>query len=544
MTISHFLTYLCQKTRKIMQHTADVLVVGSGPTGLTLATVLKRHGVSVKIIEKRQRLTTTTKATNLMHGAQEKLAIYDMVQPMVDKGGKLSRMWMYGYDKNLIGLNYNREKSPFKTVLLLGQNNIEAPLGDYLNKSDISVNFETELVNLQQNEDFVEVTMRSKEGEFKETFKYVVGCDGARSITKTFTKLDFTPINTKVTVRQVDAVLKWKRLNTMKQMWLFYYDTGFCAVIPLLDGITKFITFDSSADVEQNRKPTLEEMQTKLREICKDDTATLENPIWFSQAELLTGLAPALVDNRVILAGDAGNPILPNGGQGLNTGIQDSINLGWKLADTILYNGSSKLLQSYNDERLTLRAALEKGQNASLRYVIKPPKLMKWMIRKFGAWLMKKGEDPMIQAFSQLGVKYSKSPLTVEKLKRGIVKAGDSIQDADLLLAKTNQEVSLFAALSFPQWKLVYFDNGKGIETSNSFNDIESKFPFVKTFLISSSLSTERQVGNLYYDIDEIAHKNYGITQPTIYLIRPDNYVGLRTDNMQDVLNYIQELFK
>jgi 2-polyprenyl-6-methoxyphenol hydroxylase-like FAD-dependent oxidoreductase len=526
-----------------MQYTADVLIVGSGPTGLTLATVLKRHGVSVKIIEKRQRLTTTTKATNLMQGCQEKLAIYDMVQPMVDKGGKLSRMWMYGYGVNLIGLNYTREKSPFKTVLLLGQNNIEAPLGNYLNESGINVNFETELINLKQNENFVEATIKSKQGEFKETFKYIVGCDGARSITKTFTKLNFTPINTKVTVRQVDAVLKWKRLNTMKQMWLFYYDTGFCAVIPLLDGITKFITFDSSTDVEQNRKPTLEEMQTKLREICKDDTATLENPIWFSQAELLTGLAPALVDNRVILAGDAGNPILPNGGQGLNTGIQDSINLGWKLADTILYNGSNKLLQSYNEERLTLRAGLEKAQNASLKYVIKPPTLMKWVVKKLGVWLMKKGEDPMIQAFSQLGVKYPKSPLTVEKLKKGIVKAGNSIMEADVLEAKTNREVSLFATLSFPKWKLVYFDNGKGIDTSNSFKDIETKYPFVKTLLISSSISTSRQVENLYYDIDEIAHKNYGITQPTIYLIRPDNYVGLRTDNINDVHNYIKDLF-
>lgn len=525
-----------------MQFTADVLIVGSGPTGLTLATILKRHGVSVKIIEKRQRLTTTTKATNLMQGCQEKLAIYDMVKPMLERAGKLSRMWMYCYDKNIIGLNYVREKSPFKTVLLLGQNNIEAPLGNFLNETGININFETELIHLNQNENSVSVTTKSPKGEFHENFKYVVGCDGARSVTKTFTKLDFTPINTKVTVRQIDAVLKWKRLNSMKQMWLFYYDTGFCAVIPLLDNTTKFITFDSS-ETTPNRKPTLEEMQIKLREVCKDDTATLENPIWFSQSELLTGLAPGLVDNRVILAGDAGNPILPNGGQGLNTGIQDSINLGWKLADTILYKGSAKLLLSYNEERLSLRAGLEKAQNISLKYVIKPPKLMKWIVKKFGPFLVKKGEDAMIQAFSQLSVGYPQSPLTVEKLKRGIVKAGDSIRDADILYAKTNQEVSLFAILSFPKWKLVYFDHGTGIDPRNEFDEIEKEYPFLKTLLISSSLKTIQQVSNLYYDIDELAHKAYGILQPTIYCVRPDNYVGLRTNNLKDVSSYIQELF-
>ncbi len=526
-----------------MEFKNDVLIVGAGPTGLTLASVLTKHGLTVKIIDKQSGVSTATKATNLMQGCQEKLEIYGLLSPMYEEAGKMSRLMMYGYNRNLGPISYKRIEASYENVLLLGQQKIDGSLYESLKQSNINVLFETELIGLEQQTEFVTVTTKTSGKETSENFKYVVGCDGARSITRTYTNLNFKPISTGVTVRQVDAKLKWKRLNEIKQMWLFYFDTGFCAVIPLLDGITKFITFDSSKETP-DRKPTLGEMQAKLREITGDDTATLTDPIWFSQGELLTGLAPALIDNRVILAGDSGNAILPNGGQGLNTGIQDSINLGWKLFDTVKHNANPILLKTYESERLSLRTSMEKAQNASLKYTLTPPKFMKWFVKNVGPFLLKKGgASAMIQAFSQLGINYKKSALTVEKLKTGGIKAGYSIKDADILFAKDNKDVSLFKILLKPTWKLIYFDNGTVIKKNIALEDFSVKFSFVNQYLISSSLKTNEDLDNLYFDIDEVAHKVYGIETPAFYLIRPDNYVAVRTSSLIDITEFLKTIY-
>ncbi len=242
-------------------------------------------------------------------------------------------------------------------------------------------------------------------------------------------------------------------------MWLFYFADGFAVVVPLLDGYYRILTIEPSSNIP-NRNPTLEEMKTKLIEVTKDNSIEMLEPKWFSYANLNMGIAPQIIDNRVILAGDAGNPILPNGGQGLNTGIQDSFNLAWKLADVIKGNVKAEHLTTYQTERLALRIELEKIQFNSLKYTTKAPKFMQWVIGKLGNWMLDKGgEKGMAKTFSQLNVLYKKRTLTVDKIKKGNVKAGNRILDRDLIQASTLQEVSLFNQLTKPVWKLIVFGN-------------------------------------------------------------------------------------
>ncbi|MBO0931869.1 FAD-dependent monooxygenase [Fibrella aquatilis] len=525
-----------------MNHTADVLIVGAGPTGLALANALAHHGVSFSLIERKPHLSTHTKATNLMQGIQEKLAIYNLLDPMLVKAGSLERLGMYGYGQNLGPVSYWRNDSPFHSVLLLGQHNIEQGFNQSLTEQGVAVRFDSALVDLKQDQQGVTVTINEDGIERLERYKYVIGADGPRSIVRTFTNLDFTPTKTGVTVRQVDARLTWKRPTSMKQMWLFYYDGGFGVVISLPDGITKIMSFDDS-HVIPDRTPTLPEMQTALRQFSGDDSATLEDPIWFSYGELLTGLAPALIDERVILAGDSGNPILPNGGQGLNTGIQDAVNLAWKLTDVLKFGANKSLLKTYEIERLGFRTELEKGQNSSLKYIVHPPKLVQWAVKKFGRYGLKKGGDAMIRFFSQLGVEYLKSPLTVEKVGTKGIRAGQNIQDGDLLEAKTRREVSLFGLLAQPNWKLLYFDKGVGISAEQARSVNALPYPYLDTYLISSSVKTAATLDNLFFDLEAIVHRTYIISQPMFYLVRPDNHVALRTTSLVDVPIYLNNLY-
>lgn len=521
---------------------ADVLVVGAGPTGLALSNALHKLGTSMMLIEAKETTSVYTKATNLMQGTLEQLDIYGLSDIMYDRGGKMSRYMMYTYGTNVSPRDMHLTESPHSDVLFLGQDLIDGNLANKFIETGNKINFKCRLLNLEQNDDGVKALIDCNGNEETYWFKYVVGRDGPRSITRTFTNCDFEPVKTGKYVWQVDATIKWKRLKSMKQMWLYYYDNGFGAIIHLPNNVTKVMAFEPKESLA-NRQPTLEEMQEKLRQMSGDETATLSNPIWLSHGELLTGVAPSMIDKRIILAGDSCNPILPNGGQGLNIGIQDGFNLAWKLNDVIKGYAKPNLLNTYNEERRGLRMALEKVQISTLKYTLPAPKFNRWFLKKFGNALLNKFWINLALTFSQLTLNYKKSELSKELIGKKGVKAGFRILDADVVNAFSDKEVSLFKELAVPKWKLILFDNGSQIKVPKEI--FSTKYGFMDKLLITSSMKSNYSTEHLYYDIDEVAHKRYEIKKPQYLLIRPDNYVAVRCEvqNVSEIYKYLSNWF-
>ena len=527
----------------------DVLIIGAGPTGLTLAAALQRLGISFRLIEQKAQLSETSKATNLMQGTQEQMASYDLIAPILPDAGKMRRIMMHGYGVNLGPRTMHLPESVFPDILLYGQDRIEASLAQSVESRGGAIEFNTKLVALRQDENGVQADIEKAGRRLSIRAKYAVGCDGPWGTTRTFTTCDFKPVKTGRAIRQVDAKLRWKRLNSMDQMWLFYFADGFAVVVPLLDGYSRVLTIEPKENMPA-RNPTLVEMQDKLRVVANDDSIELTDHKWLSYTELNMGIAPGLRDGRVLLAGDAGNPILPNGGQGLNTGIQDSLNLGWKLAAVIHGEANDSLLDTYQQERLPLRQALEKVQFNSLKYTTVTSAVMRFAVRKLGNLLLNKGgEYQMAKAFSQLGVNYRKSPLTLDRVKRGVVKAGDRLINAEIVEAETLREVALADLFAAPVWKLVCFNGSENDIDSlqTAIRQLETKSQLRFTPIIITT-STQTPISNsfVYYDIDEVAHKAYQIKQPVILLIRPDQYVAVRADkaNWEILETYSQRWFQ
>ncbi len=505
----------------------DVLLIGAGPTGLSLAAALHHLGIGCRLVEQKPGLSDTSKATNLMQGTQEQLASYGLVAPMLAQAGKMRRLMMHGYGVNLGPRTMHLPESVFPDVLLLGQDRIEAALAGSLQALGGTVEFGTQLTHLAQDADGVTAQLRT--GDFVRAVRarYAVGCDGPWGATRTFTACDFAPVRTGRAIRQVDVKLEWQRLGSMEQMWLFYFAAGFAVVVPLLDGYSRVLTIEPKENMPA-RNPTLPEMVAKLRAVTGDESIEMTEPKWFSYTELSMGIAPALRDGRVLLAGDAGNPILPNGGQGLNTGIQDSLNLAWKLAAVLRGEGPEALLDTYAAERLALRQALEKVQFNSLKYTTTTNAVTRWAVSRLGNFLLDKGgEYQMARAFSQLNVNYRKSPLTLDRLKGGKVRAGDRPANAEVLHAATGREVRLFDLLAAPRWQLVCFNlNADVAPALAGLRQLCAGRP-INPLLISTAPQDNR-APELYYDLDEVAHPAYGIRQPTLLLIRPDQYVAVR----------------
>jgi 2-polyprenyl-6-methoxyphenol hydroxylase-like FAD-dependent oxidoreductase len=512
-------------SRSAIDLDTDVLIVGAGPTGLALANALDALGTRFVLVEAKEGTSVHTKATNLMPGTLEQLDVLGLADRMYDTGGVMKRYMVHMYGTNVGPRAMHLGDSPHPNVLFLGQDLIDRNLKEALPDAGAAIHFSTRLTGLTQDDSGVTATVEAPGGETAVRARYAVGCDGPRSTVRQNSACDFEPIATGKYVWQADAKLSWSGLRTMKQMWLYYYAEGFGAVIHLPGGLTKVMVFEEKGRLPA-RMPTLEEIQQRLRAMSGDETATLTDPVWLSHGELLTGVAPSLIDGRILLAGDACNPILPNGGQGLNVGIQDALNLAWKLHDVVQGYADPALLQTYDAERRANRLALENVQINTLRNTLPAPAFNRFFFRHYGDWFLNRFWPFLAKAFSQLGVDYRKSPLTLDQLGKKGIRAGHRVRDADVLRASDNQEVSLFQELCVPKWKMVVFDAGRPLPKLPYFKT--ESFSWIMKAAVVATPDNKAPSAAIYRDLDRLAHKAYRITLPTLLLIRPDNYIAAR----------------
>ena len=530
---------------KPRQSTLPVLVVGAGPTGLTLATVLARYGVPLRIIEQKSHLSRHTKASNVMQRNQEFMHALGLLDRLNETGGQMSRLMVHAYGKCFGPRTMHLKESPFKDVVLCGQHNFEQIMATELQRLNVAIEFGTKLTDATQNEDRVQAKMVKDDKEEDSEFAYMIGCDGGQGVSRKFTKLDFEVTKTGVAIRQVDCKLQWRRLSTMDQMWLLYFDHGFAVVIPLPGGVHRLLCIEPKLSFP-DRKPTLEEMQAKLRSVADDPSLILSDPEWFSYTDLSMGIARAMQDGNIILAGDVSNPILPNGGQGMNTGITDGFNLGWKLAAVLRHNAPQSLLHTYNTERHAVRSALQKSQFNSLRYTtLVTPQIMQTAFRWLAEPLLNRGgEYAMAQIFSELTVHTRDSPLSLDTDKnrpRGGLRAGERALDASVVHGFTS--IQLYALIYRGRWTLLVF-SGRGpykeaATTTNALlSEMNSRRPDLTAYLVSTEVvladmettttTAAAAATDVLYDLDEAAHRVYGVDRPALFLIRPDGHVGVR----------------
>lgn len=520
-----------------------VLIVGAGPTGLALANVLVRYGVAVRLIEKRGGLSRHTKATNLMQRTQELLDSVGLLEPVARLGGAMSGLTVSAYGASLGRRTMHLKETAFPDVILCGQHVVEAVAAERLAGLGTDVEFGVELVGLIQDDDGVTAEVLRDGTRERIRADYVVGADGRGGVTRTFTALDFEPVRTGVAIRQVDCTLRWHRSSTIEQMWMFYVDRGFGVVVPLPDGVHRVLLIEPK-DSFPDREPTLEEMQTKLREVVDDLTLELSQLRWASYTDLAMGIAPALIDGRVILAGDAGNPILPNGGQGMNTGIGDAFNLGWKIAAVLRHDAPTELLDTYNVERHQLRTAMERAQFASLRYTtLITPRPVRAAVRRFAGPVLDAGAEYKIaQAFSELTITTRRSPLTLDTMRGRGGRGGDRALDA--VVVRGFDTIRLRELLYNGGWTLLAFaGRGRRADLATTIAAAQALRTDVPTHLVITTGSPDRTDDvEVLHDLDGEAHRSYRITRPTLLLVRPDGHIAVRVaprqiDRLQAYLN-------
>jgi 3-(3-hydroxy-phenyl)propionate hydroxylase len=314
-----------------------VVIVGGGPTGLMLAGELALAGVDVAIIERR--------ASQDLAGTRAG-GLHSRTIEVLDQRGIADRFLSQGQVAQVAGFAwFPLDISDFPTRhnygLALTQNHIERILADWVDELGVPIQRGREVTGFAQDETGVEVELA--DGRKLRT-QYLVGCDGGRSLVRKMAGIEFPGWD--ATISNLIAEVEMAE----EPPWGLRRDAiGIHGLGKMEDGKTVRVMVTEQG-TGRTEEPTLHDLGQALIAVYGSDFG-IHNPTWISRFTDTARQASSYREGRVLLAGDAAHVHYPTGGQGLNVGVQDAVNLGWKLAQVVRTTSPENLLDTYHAER-------------------------------------------------------------------------------------------------------------------------------------------------------------------------------------------------
>ena len=328
-----------------------VVIAGGGPTGLMLAGELALAGVDVAIVERRPNQDLVgSRAGGLLARSIEVLDQRGIADRFVSQGQQ-HQVAMFAGTSFISDL-----PTRHNYVLGLWQNHIERILAGWVDELAVTIYRGREVTGFTQDDSGVDVVLADGQALRAE---YLVGCDGGRSLIRKTAGIEFPGW---------DPTTSWliAEVQTAEEpKWGFYEDAVGTHAIGKKDGGSVGVVL-TEPQLRLDSEPTLRDMSEALVAVYGTDFG-IHSPIWISRFTDMTRQAAAYRDRRVLLAGDAAHVHPPVGGQGLNIGVQDAVNLGWKLAQVVKRTSPERLLDTYHAERHPVAARVLRTTMAQVR---------------------------------------------------------------------------------------------------------------------------------------------------------------------------------
>ena len=411
----------------------DVLVVGAGPTGLMLACQLARRGVRIAIVDRHRGPAEQTRAI-AVHART--LEIYDwlgVADEAIALGRKGDAVNLWSLGRRMARLPFGdigKGQSRFPYVLMLGQDDNERLLGAKLRTLGADVRWRTELVAFVQRDDRVEATLRLPDGGTTTlTASWLAGCDGAKSPVREMSGIGFPGAPYEQVFFVADTVGTGRMVPD--ELNVFLSEGGFHLFFPMRGKDRWRVIGILPRELTGREDVTFHDVVPSIRTHAGDDLAFSEC-FWFSTYRIHHRCAERFRDRRAFLLGDAAHIHSPAGGQGMNTGLQDAFNLGWKLS-AVVQGAPDALLDSYAAERIPVAHRLLRTTDRAFMLAVSDTMLAGLVrtrvVARFAALALR--VDAFRQfAFgtvSQLGIRYPDSPLSkhVASLPVRAPRAGD-----------------------------------------------------------------------------------------------------------------------
>ncbi|TDC67303.1 FAD-dependent oxidoreductase [Actinomadura sp. GC306] len=359
--------------------TGNVLIVGAGPTGLLLAGDLAAAGIGCTVLERRDEETSNLTRAFAVHARTlELLDARGVADDLVATGRRVDAVQVL----RTTSLDLSRLPGRFPYVLVTPQYETERVLRERAVAEGAEIVHGAEVVGLRQDAAGVDVEVRTRGGDtLTRRASYVVGADGVRS---TVRRLLGLPFPGQAAVRSV--MLADVRLADPPPDVLTVNAVGdaFAFLAPFGDGWYRAIAWNRRHQPPDSEPVDLAELRDVTRRALGTDHG-MHDPRWTSRFHSDERQVPRYRVGRVFLAGDAAHVHSPVGGQGMNTGVQDAANLGWKLAAQLRGWAPSWLLDSYHEERHPVGRLVVRGSGAALRFVLAEPRWAR-RLRVGAAW--------------------------------------------------------------------------------------------------------------------------------------------------------------
>ena len=410
-------------------HDLPVLIVGAGPTGLTAALELSRLGVGVRIVDRASERSLTSRALGIQPRTIELLRVRGVGDEMLRLGNPARATALYSEGEKLAAIELHRMPSEFNYVLLLAQSETERLLTEPLNREDIKIERGVELIALTQQHDGVSAVLRSGEGaEEVVDASYLIAADGSHSAIRKSLGLPFS--GRSLTHNYVLGDLDVAGDVPEDQLSIFLARNGFLAVFPMGDGRFRFMATDPAGITGDTGDPTLEDIQ-RLYDRSAHLPARLYNLNWSSRFRINSRHMTTLRDGRVFFGGDAAHVHSPAGGQGMNAGIQDMINLSWKLAMVLNGRARPELLDTYQSDRLPVIRQLVRMTERATRAFNSTNPLVHAAITRLAPIVLARSrvQDKAAPRLGQLTASYRGCPISKGGGQIGSLHAGDRVPD-------------------------------------------------------------------------------------------------------------------
>ena len=326
--------------------TSDVLIVGAGPVGLALANDLRRRGIRCRLIDSAEHPAQQAKALGIQARTLELFAKMGVARTAIERGLTTSLLSIYSEGKRLIRIDFGKHLlgSPYPYVLQLPQDETEHVLTEHLQSQGGAIEWQKELISVTQDEQGVEAVLRHAAGpEERVRVGFLVGCDGAHSTVRHLLGSQFAGTTFEQSFAVGNVRLAWDL--SYEEIFAFLHQGNFIGYFPMADGRHR-VVIAYEPDKTPTGEVTLEEIRAAI-ETCGPAGARASEPAELTRFHINQRRVEHYRVSRIFLAGDAAHIHSPIGGQGMNTGIQDALNLGWKLALTVKGQAWARLLESY-----------------------------------------------------------------------------------------------------------------------------------------------------------------------------------------------------